>query len=276
MSPRGVASFWCPPLPDLSRREVCPRNDLTLGATSSLAILKLSDHLARTYVPGPEGLLRRLRDLIERGRIDIGQIRLADVMRWMLALGRQDDRDSIGALCSTLEAAARLALLKARRLCGLWEAATEEEPAPWLGPPPELPLRRSWLAERVAAGPLSFVGPPRRFDAVAPPLARIAPAQLREAMIAVLGRQRRLTPTAATPQTPRISTEARSALILEQLAQHREVRFQAIAGESRDAHVATFLACLILARQGRVALEQDELFRDIVVRPAAEAWTASA
>jgi chromatin segregation and condensation protein Rec8/ScpA/Scc1 (kleisin family) len=40
--------------------------------------------------------------------------------------------------------------------------------------------------------------------------------------------------------------------------------------------VAAFLSCLILARQGRVVLEQDAPFADIVVRPATAALDASA
>jgi len=227
-------------------------------------LASLGNALGRTYVPGFEGFLRRVRDVVERGRFDIGQLRLADLIRWLLRrLG--GDGASLGELCGALEGAARLALLKARRLTGLWEPDRGEDVAPWLGPPPELPLRRSWLGERIASGQLAFAAPSRSFEGVAAPLAPIAPDELRRAMAAMLARERRPTPIALARPT-RLSVDACSGAILMQLAFDGELRLSQVGSKTRDARIAAFLACLSLARQGRVALAQDALFGEIVVR----------
>jgi chromatin segregation and condensation protein Rec8/ScpA/Scc1 (kleisin family) len=222
------------------------------------------------------GFLLRLRDVIDRGRLDIGQLRLADVVGWLLTAARGQGGAPVADLCSALEAAARLALLKARHLDGHWQTTTEDEEEPWLGPPPELPVRRSWLGERIASGPLSFVAGTRTYESVPPALAPIAPERLRAAYLAVLNRQRKPETVTAEPRPPRLSMEACTALIVERLQAEGEIRLQGIAGDSRDAHVAAFLSCLILAREGRVVLEQDAPFADIVVRPATAALDASA
>jgi chromatin segregation and condensation protein Rec8/ScpA/Scc1 (kleisin family) len=156
-------------------------------------------------------------------------------------------------------------MLKARRLTGLWEPSPEEDLPVWLGPSPDLPIRRSWLGERIASGMASFAAPSRPFEGVAPPLAPISPDALHRAMIAALARERRPAPIPLSRPT-RISVDSCSTAILAQLGRSGELRLSEVTGEGRDAHIAAFLAGLILARQGRVALSQDELFGEIVVR----------
>ena len=209
----------------------------------------------RSWRAGPESLLRRIRDIVERGRIDVAQLRLSNLVAWLLARGRDDETPAtLSDACSLLEWASRLVLLKARRLDGAWEPAPEEVFEPWAGPPPELPLRRSWLAERVAAGPWCYAAPPRVADAsVAPLLAPVAPARLRAVMLAVLARANRpKLKIVPLPRFVRTSVEACCSLIIDRLGRGRTVSFSEVAGEGRDARVAAFLACLILARQGRV------------------------
>lgn len=233
----------------------------------------LANH--RQLLPGPAALLGRIRDLIERGRLDVGELRLGEALGWILGLARGRPDASIGEVCCVLEAAARLALLKARRLAGQWEARLGEEISLWLGPPAELPLQRSWLADRIARGPLCFTGPLRTYERQAPSLAPVDPEQLRAAMLATLGRRPRPL-VAVTPTVVRVSVESRIGMIMEELAGQGELTLADVAGGSRDTCAATFLAALILARQGRVALVQDEIFGDILVRPAAAELIASA
>jgi chromatin segregation and condensation protein Rec8/ScpA/Scc1 (kleisin family) len=66
------------------------------------------------------------------------------------------------------------------------------------------------------------------------------------------------------------------SLIVAGLSERGEVRLHELAGDTRDARVAMFLACLTLARQGRVSLVQDEPFGDIVIRPLVDAVDATA
>ncbi|MBM2811155.1 MAG: Segregation and condensation protein ScpA [Chloroflexi bacterium] len=204
----------------------------------------------------------------------MSQLVLADVMSWVLGRARTETT-SVGEVCGILESAARLLLLKARRLSGMWEVQDEAESPPWLGPPEELPERRSWLTQRLASGPLSFLSGSRDELESMPSLAPILPGQLQTAMLSVLGRAR---PTLALlpPRISRVSVEACSSLILERLAGDDEFHLAEIAGYSRDASVAAFLACLILARQGHIELIQNELFGDIVVRQAARELVATA
>lgn len=240
-----------------------------------MVLVRLGEHPARSFVPGHEGLLRRIREVIDRGRLDIGQVRLGDVLRWLLGRARGSGTSSLGELCGVLEAGARLALLKARRLGGFWEPTPEEEAAPWSGPPTELPLRRSWLASRVATGPLSFPGPARTYEGVAPSLVSIDPDQLRTAMLAVIAREPRPVPI-VIQAIERMPVDLCARRILEELAAAGEVYLSGVAGRNRDAYVATFLACLILVHQGRIALLQDGLFGEVVIRLTAEALEVSA
>jgi chromatin segregation and condensation protein Rec8/ScpA/Scc1 (kleisin family) len=65
-------------------------------------------------------------------------------------------------------------------------------------------------------------------------------------------------------------------LIEDHLAERDEVCLSELAGDTNDRKVAIFLACLSLARQGRVTLVQHEPFSDIVIRPLDEAVDATA
>ncbi len=228
---------------------------------------------------GPESLLRRIRDIVERGRIDVAQLRLSNLVGWLLARGRSGEAPpALADACSLLEGASRLVLLKARRLAGAWEPAPEEIFEPWSGPPAELPLRRSWLAERVAVGPLSYAAAARSPDEGDPPLlAPIAGARLRAVMLALLARAR--TPRLLIVPLPRLvraSVEACCSLILGRLGRGQELNLSDFAGEGRDGQVAALLACLILAREGRVELEQDVPFAEIRVRATSQTFEATA
>jgi hypothetical protein len=228
---------------------------------------------------GPESLLRRIRDIVERGRIDVAQLRIGTLVGWLLARDRATDVPlALADVCSVLEGAVRLVLLKARRLAGAWEPAPEEVFAPWGGPPPELPLRRSWLAERVAAGPLSYAASTRLQEgATTPMLAPIAPTRLRATILALLSRVKAPPlKIVALQQVVRASVEACCTLILERIGRGQELDLSHFAGEGRDAQVAAFLACLILARQGRVELEQPALFAEIRVRASSQSLEATA
>jgi hypothetical protein len=239
-----------------------------------MTLVRLMDARGRG-MPGREGFLYRLKDLVDRGRVEVADIRLTDVLHWVLTLGRDGARPSTSELCGLIEAAAHLALAKARRISGYIAEQQEAEPSIWLGPPPELPLRRSWLAERIAGGPWSFLAAPRTFEGDAPQLTPVDPEALRATMIAVLNRVRP-TPLRPTQIHPRLSVESACALIEDHLAERDEVVLSELAGETRDRKVAVFLACLTLARQGRVSLIQNEPFSDIVIRPLDEAVDATA
>jgi chromatin segregation and condensation protein Rec8/ScpA/Scc1 (kleisin family) len=126
-------------------------------------------------------------------------------------------------------------------------------------------MRRSWLGERIASGTTSFAAGPRPFEGVAAPLAPVAPDALQRTMLSLLARERRPAPIPLSRPT-RVSVDACSTAILAQLGRTAELRLSDIGGESRDARIAAFLAGLILARQGRIALSQEVPFGEIMVR----------
>ncbi len=239
-----------------------------------MTLVRLMDARGRG-LPGREGFLYRLKDLVDRGRVEVADIRLTDLLHWVLALGRNGAHPTTSELCGLIEAAAQLALAKARRLSGYIAQQDEAEPSIWLGPPPELPLRRSWLGERIAGGPWAFLSPPRAFEGEIAQLAPVEPDVLRAAMSVVLSRVRPAPPP-PTQLRPRLSVESACALIEDHLADRDEVLLSELAGDTRDGKVAVFLACLTLARLGRVSLLQDEPFSDIVIRPLDEAVDATA
>lgn len=214
-----------------------------------------------------------MRDLVDRGRLELREIRIFSLLGWLWPRAREQG-SSLVELCSLLEFAARLALLKARRMTGEWQIA-EDERSEWAGPPPELPLRRSWLAQRIAEGPFSFVGSPHAFEGAMAQLAPVPPAALQAAMLRVLKREPP-TPIAASPVRPRMSVEHSSRRILAALEVDGELVLDAVAGESRDERIAAFLACLTLARQGRVSLTQADLFGEIRIHSATAALEATA
>lgn len=222
----------------------------------------------------PSLLLQHMRDLVDRGRLELREIRISSLLCWLWPRAREQG-NSLVELCSLLEFAARLALLKARRMTGEWEHLAEEKGHEWAGMPPELPLRRSWLAQRIAEGPFSFVGSPHAFEGAVAQLAPVSPGALEAAMVRVLSREPP-TPISASPVRPRVSVEHSSRRILAALEVDGELVLDAVAGESRDERIAAFLACLTLARQGRVSLSQEDLFGEIRIRSATAALEATA
>ena len=219
-------------------------------------------------------LIHRIRELIDRGRLDTRQVSLAAMARWVRARVWRDQAPPIGHLCDFLESMARLAVLKARHLAGGWDDVPQED-HPWEGPPPELAPRRAWLADRIAYGARSFGGGERSIDGLPAMLLPVPPQGLRNAMLAVLARHQQAPKEVSAPPT-RASVERYSALIVSELALHGSVSLRRVAGAATHEQVAAFLACLTLTRQGRVALSQTELFADIVITAASAELEASA
>lgn len=206
--------------------------------------------------------------------MDLREIRIASLLGWLWPRAREQGCGVL-ELCGILETAARLVLLKARRITGDWVQLSEEEAIAWAGPPAELPLRRSWLAERIAQGPFSFPGTAHTFEGMMPQLAPVAPAGLHEAMLRVLQREPPI-PIVASPVKARVSVEESSRRILSALDEDGEIALDAVAGPSRDERIAAFLACLTLARQGRVSLSQEDLFGEVRIRSTSAALEATA
>jgi segregation and condensation protein A len=220
-----------------------------------------------------EGPLELLLSLIEQRHLPITQVSLAQVADQYLAQLHalpELDRD---LLADFLAIAGRLLLLKSRALL-----LSEE-------PDPEAEEVASDLADRLATyrvfraaadvlrdleqrtertyptsrDPLASASPP--------PLAPTSPATL-------LAVWRRLVlepdqcPVLDVPILAYATIEERGAVVLDALRRHSRISFRAVAGDSVDQVVATFLAVLELFRRDQIHLEQHHLFGELQITAA--------
>ena len=112
----------------------------------------------------------------------------------------------------------------------------------------------------------------RTYTTARAPLSNTAPAPLAPLAPEALARVwRQLRDRAAAehvelPSTVRASVEERRAHVLDALRAFGEVSFRALAGRTVDEVVATFLAVLELFRRGRITVQQNGLFEDLLLR----------
>ena len=217
--------------------------------------------------PAFSGPLALLLDLIEKRRLPITQVSLAEVADQYL----ERMRDLVGLdpdmLADFLVIAAKLILIKSRELLPVQPPETEE-------PDVAVDLEQRLLEYRIfrdAAEALRGLaegdrhsyprqpdaGPPPRPE---PPLEPVPPEMLRAAMIRMLKALRAEGEPLALP--PRASVEERIDFLLASLST-RTATFAELAGDTLDRIVATFLALLELLRRGRLVAEQEAPFAEI-------------
>ncbi|HEV7665187.1 MAG TPA: segregation/condensation protein A [Chloroflexota bacterium] len=216
-----------------------------------------------------DGPLELLLMLIEQRRLPITQVSLAQVADQYLAQVHALPALDADLLADFLVIGGKLLLLKSRALL-----LTEE-------PDPEVEEVASDLAERLATYRVFRAAAEvlreleqrgeRMYPATREPLISTAPPPL-----AALGPDDLLNvwkrflkePTNGQIELPavtRASVDARRASILDALRTEREVSFRAMAGETIDLVVATFLAVLELFRRGLIHVAQPTLFGDLIL-----------
>jgi segregation and condensation protein A len=216
-----------------------------------------------------DGPLELLLALIEQRRLPITQVSLAQVADQYLAQVHalpQLDRD---LLADFLAIAGRLLLLKSRALL-----LTEE-------PDPLVEEVASDLAERLATyrvfraaserlreiehrGERTYPASRAAMSSAAPPpLAPTTPDMLLAAWRHFV--QEPDATQVDLPGVARVSVDERRVLILDALRSQPRVSFRALAGDTVDQVVATFLAILELFRRGLIGLEQTSLFGELTI-----------
>jgi segregation and condensation protein A len=222
-----------------------------------------------------DGPLELLLMLIEQHRLPITQISLAQVADQYLAHVHAQPTLDAELLAGFLVIGGKLLLLKSRALL-LTEEPDREAEAEEIA---------SDLAERLAtyrvfrAAAEMLRELEQRGDRVYPtqrePALSIGPAPLAplgpEALLAVW---RRLSAEprpeqVELPGIARASVEERRARILDALRWSGTISFRAVAGQTVDEVIATFLAILELFRRGLIDVEQPEPFGDLVLRSSA-------
>src|SRR5437879_5640868 len=216
-----------------------------------------------------DGPLELLLLLIEQRRLPITQVSLAQVADQYLSHVHAQPSLDAELLAEFLAIGGKLLLLKSRALL-----LTEE-------PDPEVEEVASDLAERLATYRVFRAAAEvlreleqrgeRMYPTTREPLISTAPAPL--APVGpddLLGVWRRFLTAAPTermelPPVSWASVDERRALILDALRAQPRVSFRALAGDTVDQVVATFLALLELFRRGLVSVEQPTLFGDLLL-----------
>jgi segregation and condensation protein A len=220
-----------------------------------------------------EGPLELLLALIEQRRLPITSVSLAQVADQYLAQVHALPELDPDLLADFLAIAGRLLLLKSRALL-----LSEGEPDP------EVEETATELAERLATyrvfraaaehlqrlEALGARGYPTNREpqasAALAPLLPVAPPALRAVMLRLQAGEP--PATVEPPGVARASVDERRALILDALSAQPRLSFGAIAGDSVDCVIASFLAVLELFRRGLVELQQPSLFGELtLVRP---------
>jgi len=237
-------------------------------------------HTYEVRLPEFQGPLAVLLDLIERARLDITRLALAQITEQFLDYVETMPEPPAEVLSAFLVVAARLLYIKSRAL--LPRPPSPEEPEEDAGEALVQQLRiyrrfrraGEWLQARAEAGwhcfPSRFSGP-----AALPPL-----LDLRETDRETLRRyaRRLLRPQAPPPVTlprPRVPVRERLRALLHSLRRRTRLSFFRWLREThaveRSVIVASFLALLELLKRRQVRAEQPEPFGDIWIVPRDDA-----
>jgi len=226
------------------------------------------------HIPQFNGPLDLLLQLVEKRRLPITEVRLADVADQYLEAVRAMPSPSPELLAEFLVIGGKLVLIKSRALLPV-----EEEAAPFQEDPEE-DLKRRLMEYRLfksAAERLRELEDQERrafprtapppADLPPPPLVPPAPHELAQAMARVLQRATSLLqePVSEVAVT-RVRIEDRMEWVFNVLQRRREAQWRELAGSTVDEVVATFLAVLELLRRGVIVVEQDAPFAEMRLR----------
>lgn len=222
-----------------------------------------------------EGPLELLLSLIEKEKLDITQVSLAQVADQYLEYLRQESYLPLASLSQFLSIAARLILLKSRALLPLLEFTEEEEESlvdlEW-----QLKEYRRYreaslqLGKLLAAHRIAYPRE-RSFHAstvVFFPPEQLGASDLQQAFLSVLGEIPLFEELEETELKRVVRLEEKMALFRETLSNRLEASFQSMIKTSQDRTevIVSFLALLQLIKERFVSVDQHEDFGDITIR----------
>ena len=222
-----------------------------------------------------DGPLELLLLLIEQRRLPITQVSLAQVADQYLAQVHALPVLDPELLAEFLSIAGKLLLLKSRALL-LTDEPDEEAEEVASDLQDRLVTYRLFRIAAEALRELEHRGG-RMYPTLREPLASLGPGPLEPLRLddVVVAMRRFISPAPSQAEhidiavLVRASVEERRAVILDALREHASISFRALAGETVDFVIATFLAVLELFRRGQVHLEQPTIFGDLLIsRPA--------
>ena len=226
-----------------------------------------------------EGPLDLLLFLIRKNEIDIYDIPIEKVTLQYLEVLRTQEKDNLELAGDFFVMAATLMYIKSRMLLPVESRPEEELPSPEEGQDPRWALVQQLIqykrVKETAAiirglvderqGLLArYVLQPQGDDALARPVAPADRIELWNTFNLVLRRlAERIQPGSITTENVTVSDRMES--ILRRLETEPTFVFTSLLPERPTVGllVATFLACLVLARLGKLKLEQDAAFAEI-------------
>ncbi len=234
-------------------------------------------------LPVFEGPLDLLLYLVQKHKLNIYDIPIAQVLEQYLAAIRQMQDYDMEVASEFLEMAARLVYIKSVMLLPRYEEETEEFKRELTGQLIEYQLCQQ-MARRLAAdyvGGDLFVRPAEEVEPDLIYRRAHQPEEMLDAYLAAAGRgKRRLPPPAQAfsgiVSRKIVSVSSRIGYVLRRLYTQPRVRYTSLfeRAESKSELVATFLALLELIKSKRICVEDSDGGLEIEMRPREE-WDES-
>lgn len=231
-------------------------------------------------LPDFEGPLDLLLFLVQKNKLNIYDIPIAELLEQYLAAIRQMEAYDMDVASEFLEMAARLVHIKSVMLLPRYEEETEELKRELSGQLVEYQLCQQ-MARRLATdyvGGDLFVRPA---EEIAPDLTyhrSHRPEEMLDAYLAAAGRGRRRLPPPAKAfsgivSRKIVSVSSRIAYVLRRLYTRKTVSYGSLfeKAESKSELVATFLALLELMKAKRIHMEGEGARQQVKMRPR-EQW----
>ena len=222
-----------------------------------------------------QGPLDLLLTLIERRRLEITAVSLAEVAEQYLLAVRALPAADPELLAEFLVIASRLLLLKSRALLPREaeddDGEAEDEGAELvarLEAYRTIKLAAEQLAERLQAGYEGFTRSARPEHVELQPELEPVEAQVLAQLWRSILRRVPKAPDQPPVLTPRVQVGERVAAIRDLLSTRVEVTWEEISGSTLDEMIATFLAILELIRRIEAVVRQEQPFGQIVLRAA--------
>lgn len=230
-------------------------------------------------LPVFEGPLDLLLFLVQKHKLNIYDIPIAQVLEQYLAAIREMQAYDMEIASEFLEMAAQLVYIKSVMLLPRHEEETEEFKRELTGQLIEYQLCQQ-MARRLAADYMGgdlFVRPAEEVEPDLTYRRAHRPEEMLDAYLAAAGRgKRRLPPPAQAfsgiVSRKIVSVSSRIGYVLRRLYTHPRVTYASLfeQAESKSELVATFLALLELIKSKRIAVEDSDSGLEIEMRPRDE------
>lgn len=231
-------------------------------------------------LPDFEGPLDLLLFLVQKNKLNIYDIPIAEVLEQYLAAIKEMKDYDMDVASEFLEMAARLVHIKSVMLLPRYEEETEELKRELTGQLIEYQLCQQ-IARRLATGYVGgdlFVREPTEIEPDLTYCRTHQATELTDAFLAAAGRGKRRLPPPAQAFSGIIarkivSVSSRIAYVLKRLYTRKSVSYRSLfeKAESKSEMVATFLALLELIKSKRIRVDGEGKEQQVQMRPP-EQW----